>query len=242
VLRKVAASFLYGHEYFHHKSEVWATRTELIQRIRLYDGPYEAEFRRHEGTDLWTEEAVANAFGWVYAKAHTKKIGLTKLQSSSVMDALREYIHLSPPGYRVGGTMLSRRLQLAGERRLAEEYLRAADTTLPPVSEAAWGAFSNAFTGLTRPGSAVNYIVRRNSSLYSRLPLKGRFVRRRDLLRKLKKLGCSFVRPGGSHDIWQGPAGKFQVPRHAGDLATGTVKDILRRSGIGLRVRDLRLS
>jgi predicted RNA binding protein YcfA (HicA-like mRNA interferase family) len=89
---------------------------------------------------------------------------------------------------------------------------------------------------------AVNYIVRRNSSLYSRLPLKGRFVRRRDLLRKLKKLGCSFVRPGGSHDIWQGPAGKFQVPRHAGDLATGTVKDILRRSGIGLRVRDLRLS
>jgi predicted RNA binding protein YcfA (HicA-like mRNA interferase family) len=54
----------------------------------------------------------------------------------------------------------------------------------------------------------------------------------RDLTRKLRKLGCEYVRPAaGSHEIWWRPSNQrfTTIPRHANrDLAPGTLRAILR--------------
>jgi predicted RNA binding protein YcfA (HicA-like mRNA interferase family) len=41
-------------------------------------------------------------------------------------------------------------------------------------------------------------------------------MKRRDLIRKLEKMGCVFIRHGGSHDWYQNPKTKTAqpVPRH----------------------------
>ena len=54
----------------------------------------------------------------------------------------------------------------------------------------------------------------------------------------LKELGCEFVQGGkGSHMRWRSRTGStFIIPRHAGDLCTGTVRSILRQAGIHVSV------
>jgi predicted RNA binding protein YcfA (HicA-like mRNA interferase family) len=60
----------------------------------------------------------------------------------------------------------------------------------------------------------------------------------RQLTRRLRELGCEFVRQApGSHEIWWNPANqKFSViPNHGGrDLPAGTLRAILRQLGIPL--------
>ncbi len=65
----------------------------------------------------------------------------------------------------------------------------------------------------------------------------------RTLTKKLRKLGCGFVRQGpGSHEIWWNPAQrKFTtIPWRPGheDLPKGTIGEILRN--LGLEPKDLR--
>ena len=58
----------------------------------------------------------------------------------------------------------------------------------------------------------------------------------RELTKKLRKLGCEFVRQApGAHAIWWNPANRrfTTIPRHKGkDLPKGTVRAILRQLGI----------
>ena len=56
-----------------------------------------------------------------------------------------------------------------------------------------------------------------------------------DLLKQLKKSGCTFVRHGKRHDIWESPiTGKlFPVPRHGSkEIPTGTANEIKEQAGI----------
>lgn len=54
----------------------------------------------------------------------------------------------------------------------------------------------------------------------------------RDLTKKLKRLGCEYVRQAaGSHEIWWRPSNQrfTTIPRHANrDMATGTLRSILK--------------
>ncbi len=58
----------------------------------------------------------------------------------------------------------------------------------------------------------------------------------RALTRKLRRLGCEFVRPAaGSHEIWWRPENKrfTTVPRHGNrDIPRGTLRAILKDLGI----------
>ena len=58
----------------------------------------------------------------------------------------------------------------------------------------------------------------------------------RALTKKLRSLGCEFVRPAaGSHEIWWRPANKrfTTIPRHGNrDVPTGTLRAIVRDLGI----------
>jgi predicted RNA binding protein YcfA (HicA-like mRNA interferase family) len=56
------------------------------------------------------------------------------------------------------------------------------------------------------------------------------------LARRLRELGCEFVRQAaGSHEVWWNPGTKMftVIPQHSGrDLPPGTLRAILRQLGI----------
>lgn len=54
----------------------------------------------------------------------------------------------------------------------------------------------------------------------------------RDVSQHLSSKGWTLERSKGDHDVWSHPSAKHKiaVPRHKGDLAPGTVRDILKKS------------
>jgi len=56
----------------------------------------------------------------------------------------------------------------------------------------------------------------------------------KDISNHLKSHGWSIDRTHGNHDVWSHPKSqnKIAVPRHRGDLAPGTVRDILKKSKV----------
>ena len=61
--------------------------------------------------------------------------------------------------------------------------------------------------------------------------------RYREVARRLRAFGFHFDRPGpGSHEIWRhsGTGRKVSIPHHAGDMAEGTLRAILRETGISV--------
>ena len=56
-----------------------------------------------------------------------------------------------------------------------------------------------------------------------------------ELLRLLKKNGCTLVRNGGNHDIYFSPitGNQFPVGRHPKEeIPNGTLQNILKRAGL----------
>ena len=59
--------------------------------------------------------------------------------------------------------------------------------------------------------------------------------RYRDIIRKLRILGFSFLRQAaGSHEIWHNPSiDKYTtIPNHPGDMPEGTLRAILKQAAI----------
>ena len=60
----------------------------------------------------------------------------------------------------------------------------------------------------------------------------------REVIRKLRAGGFEFDRTAaGSHEIWYNPLSRRRttVPNHPGDLAVGTLRAIIRQTGIPKR-------
>jgi predicted RNA binding protein YcfA (HicA-like mRNA interferase family) len=57
-------------------------------------------------------------------------------------------------------------------------------------------------------------------------------VKRTDLIKKIKKLGCEFIRQGGKHDWYQNPqTGVSQpVPRHP-EIKESLARNIMKKLG-----------
>ncbi|MCD8198200.1 MAG: type II toxin-antitoxin system HicA family toxin [Lachnospiraceae bacterium] len=55
-----------------------------------------------------------------------------------------------------------------------------------------------------------------------------------ELTKILKKNGVYILRHGSNHDIWFSPITnkQFAVPRHKGEVKSGTAKGILKDAGI----------
>lgn len=56
-----------------------------------------------------------------------------------------------------------------------------------------------------------------------------------ELVKKLKKGGCTLTQHGTNHDEWYSPitGNTFQVPRHPSkEVATGTANRILKDAGL----------
>ena len=59
-------------------------------------------------------------------------------------------------------------------------------------------------------------------------------MKTQELLKLLKKNGCSVLRNGRRHDIWYSNITdkQFSVPRHKAEIPTGTLNNILKDAGI----------
>ena len=59
-------------------------------------------------------------------------------------------------------------------------------------------------------------------------------MKTQELLKLLKKNGCSVLRNGSRHDIWYSniTSKQFSVPRHKAEIPTGTLNNILKDAGI----------
>ena len=57
-------------------------------------------------------------------------------------------------------------------------------------------------------------------------------MNKRDIHKHISSKGWKIARQSGDHDIYQHPdcAHNITVPRHAGNLAPGTVRDILKKA------------
>ncbi len=225
--------FLYSHELFHHQTESFGTKLEVTHRTpifkkgmqRLYDDTY--------GTDFCLEEALANAFAYQKVKAKARRMP----NSKAILANLREFLKNQPPGYRMAVDYLTRPKREAGRQKFLEENHTAALSGIPSRSPKLWINFPHGLDGIARINSKVNYILHRGSPLATRTRLAGRFLRYRDLERKLTELGgCTPTgRQRGSHVIWRNRKGTtFPVPRHPGDFKTGTLNSILKKAMIDL--------
>ena len=116
----VARIFIYGHEAFHHIVESFATRLEVSHRKPLYRTGFHKLSRKCRGTDKAIEEALASAHG--YRKVEDlvfRKPQNDREKRMAALDALAEYIRLSPPGYNRAlefikdGTFTSQRSEFA---------------------------------------------------------------------------------------------------------------------------------
>ena len=235
---RVARMFLYGHELFHHRAEVYAVRMEVAYRKPLYRFDFEDAYRQDPGM----EEAPAEAYAYDFVKRKAFLTPNDQEKRERLLSALKAYIESSPSDYKRGAEMLTRSRLAKGESELAEKYLNKAFPDLQPISHEAWQCFPNAFSGIIRTKSRVNYVLHKDSDLADRLSLGGRFISHRKLSKKLKNEGCEFVRQGkGSHEIWRGPNGHFSLPRHPRDLKRGTVRSILREAGLPFSLSELTL-
>lgn len=52
-----------------------------------------------------------------------------------------------------------------------------------------------------------------------------------ELTKILKKAGWKLIRQG-KHEVWGKDGRTIPIPRHAGDIPTGTANNILKRAGI----------
>jgi len=237
----VAGVFLFAHESFHHAVEVFATRLEIAHRQPFYRRGFEALFRRVYGTDECIEEGLANAAGIrkIRDVAFRRPDNPTKREAA--VAAVTRYVELCGPGYRLGSRLTGGDTFKQTRSHLAEQNFQECLPQLPTSGDVVWLAFPHAFSGIARVTSRVNYLVRRGSSLASRVRLALRYFKRREVARMLERIaGCRLVRQGSRHEIWESPSGaQFAVPRHRGDIATGTLRKIIRDAGLSLSITQL---
>ena len=232
---RAAHLFIYFHEAFHHATECFATRLEIVTRKPLKVGAFEPYYRARLGTGDCVEEALGcghavTKTGAAFASEPDKRY--------AVEGALLDYVYRLPPDYARGVDLVNRTPFVRARNLFAEDNLLNALPGTPQQMPDVWHSLPHAFSGIGRVNSRVNYIVHRSSPLFARISADGYYLTKRELTRRLSKLaGCVFDRDGGNHEVWRSPTGsKIAIPRHPGDLAKGTVGSIIKQAGLEMSV------
>jgi len=234
----VSRLFLYYHELYHHKVEMFVTRLEVPQRQPIYKT--RKLFQNKSNSELWrtvnfTEEALANADAFMRTVNQLEAIsqtgGYPKISTAIVEPILAEFIRQNPPGYNEALNYDRPHLFNFQQCVLAEQIQLAAFSDKGTTDSRIWSLFFNDVNDEKSYGvnERVFIVFDINSPLVISNPLLP-LCKPKKLKKVLNTLGCSFHRNGkGSHEIWQCENGtKPQIPVHPGkDIPTGTVKSIL---------------
>ena len=227
---KAAQLFLYHHEAFHHKVEVFSNRLEIPNRKRFYLDGFKNYYQKFKDSDNSWEEALANAD----ALSNCRE----KLKNPLITEALIEYVRKQPVGYRRGIELLRNDDFIERRSWLAEEIFHHCEgkTKRDP---SIWRTTPHLFDALTNLKYRLVYIIPMGSPLSLRKHLQPSLPPAK-LIKKLKKVvGLKFVRHGGRHDIWVTKDGReIPIPRHPGDLGRGLVRDIISQAGMSVGLRE----
>lgn len=244
----VSRLFLYYHELYHHKVEMFVTRLEVPHRQPIYktrklfqkQGPQPQPFIN------FTEEALANADALMSTvnqlEAISQKGGYPKIDPAIVEPILAEFIRQNPPGYDQALNYARPHLFNFKQCTLAEKIQSAAFPASKGTAEPRiWSLFFNDVNDEKSYGvnERVFIVFDINSLLVRSNPLLP-LCKPKKLKKVLETIGCSFHRNGkGSHEIWQCENGrKVTIPVHPGkDIPTGTVKSILE-AATGMKLSE----
>jgi predicted RNA binding protein YcfA (HicA-like mRNA interferase family) len=232
-----ARLFLFYHEIYHHNVESFATRLEVTHRQPLYKSGFSAFYAKTAGTSNCIEESLAEANAWRKA---TNPRFYNKGAVAGMKEILAEYIRRSPPGYAEGLNYLTANTFTRGQNEFAERNHQVSITPTPAGKKPViWSSAKYLFRGFTdKARGRAKYVISKHSPLAARLPLRPR-LKPLDVKKRLANLGCAMVRQGGNHEMWQCPGTRpFPIPRHPGDLATGTLRKIIKQAGLDLSVEQ----
>jgi predicted RNA binding protein YcfA (HicA-like mRNA interferase family) len=234
----VSRLFLYYHELYHHKIEMFVTKLEVPQRQPIYKSRKLFQ-KKSDSEPLPTlnlnEEALANADAFMRTVNQLEAIsqtgGYPKISTAIVEPILAEFIRQNPPGYNEALNYDRPHLFNFQQCVLAEQIQLAAFSDKGTTDPRIWSLFFNDVNDEKSYGvnERVFIVFDINSHLVRSNPLLP-LCKPKKLKKVLNTLGCSFHRNGkGSHEIWQCENGtKPQIPVHPGkDIPTGTVKSIL---------------
>ncbi len=237
--RKVAQSFVYWHEFFHHRAESLVTRLEVAAGgERAYLGRVRRKFTTGLSKGECREEALAEGFALYKVRAETfKKIepALNRIDRQALMLALRKYCKATGPPYSAG-VALEDRGKFETELNILSEDYRREDLYDPRTLEhQAWLSVPHTTRGIKTVRQSFWYIwdlpglpVHPDIHPWTR-------VKARDLLALATRQGFEKVSQRGSHVKMKSPGGvTIIVPVHRGrDISTGVAAKILKQIGLG---------
>lgn len=235
----VSRLFLYYHELYHHKVEMFVTRLEVPQRQPIYKTRklFQKPSNSQPQTSLnFTEEALANADAFMRTVDQLEAIsqtgGYPKISPAIIEPILAEFIRQNPPGYKEALNYARPHLFNFKQCVLAEKIQTTAFPGTIATDSHIWSLFFNDVDDEKSYGvtERVFIVFDTSSSLVKSNPLLP-LCKPKKLEKVLNELGCKCIRSGkGSHQIWQNENGKkFPVPVHQGkDMKPGTVKSILK--------------
>lgn len=102
-----AKFFIYYHEAYHHKVEMFATRLETILRKPIFRTSVFEYYQRGRNTDDWPEEMLANVHAYESTIDRLKrKRKYSQKMISKIAEVLLEQIRNQGPGYRKAADIL----------------------------------------------------------------------------------------------------------------------------------------
>jgi hypothetical protein len=169
----VARLFLYGHEAFHHIVESFATRLEVSHRKPLYRTGFHDLYRKGAGTHDAIEESLATAHGYRKVDSRAFRKPNEPQKRRAALEAIAEYIRRCPPGYNRALEFVQTSAFTSQRSAFAEKNHNWALPDIRPRGAHVWHSFPNAFSGISRVHSRVNYAIHRHSPLIDRVRTRG---------------------------------------------------------------------
>jgi predicted RNA binding protein YcfA (HicA-like mRNA interferase family) len=230
-----ARLYLYYHEHYHHRVESFATRLEIVHRTALYKTSFLDLYKRTIGRSSCREESLAEANAYLRTMNQFKSAGYTT--KANLENALEDFMIKSPPGYKEGLDYINPKKRHKecqsefAEQNLALAHLPGYRSKDPKI----WDSAAYMFRGIVDRRTRCKYLINRNASILTRSPLAKPRYKMKQFEKKLRKLGCQFVKHKRKHDEWEGPNGKRTVvPRHSVEMAPGTMNSILKAFGLSM--------
>lgn len=227
-LIEASIRYLYPHEYYHHKVEMFGFRWEAFVRARFYAKSVSSLYKAAPSLSEDLEESLATAFGLFSVQASVRAGRLPE----SLLKALEDYCLALPPHYSRGVAVFRQdRFDVAESSFLERCSIHTGSKRYSLASAEIWESVPYRMAGSIRPGSAFTFLIDRRNTVLSRLRLGLRAMRVREIRRELDASGYRLERQGGNHEIWSSADGKriISVPRHPGDLRPGLVRRMLKQ-------------
>jgi len=162
--------YLYEHEYFHYKAEMFSVGLEASHRKRIYlDGQRPLYFRT-KGSDNHLEEALAEAYALRRVRKHLKGAWSEK-KRLAFMTVLTEFVRCSGPGYQVGAEIYEDGTFRKKRHVLSEQIMSASPVDVPSKSPEIWEINGHNFRGLANVLSNIKYLIPVGHPLAHRSPM-----------------------------------------------------------------------